>query len=173
MVPPRVGRFLLAALLLTVAVVLQVTVLSRLPLPGATPDLVLVVVVAWALSRGSIEGSIVGFAAGLLLDLAPPSAGPLGLSALVLAVVGYLVGKLADDAQRSAAAPLVIVAAASVFSLLLWSALAALLGDEGVTWPALGGQLLGQALYTVVLTPFVLPVVQTLLTRFEPTTSRW
>lgn len=171
--PPRIGRFVLAALLITLSVVIQVTILARLPLPGATPDLVLVVVAAWALRRGSIEGAIVGFAAGLVLDLAPPSDGPLGLSALVLALVGYLVGLAADDAQRSAVAPLVIVATASVFSVVLWAALAALVGDVRVTWTTLGGQLFTQALYTVVLTPFVLPVVHSLLGRLDPATSRW
>ena len=37
-------------------------------------------------------------------------------------------GLAADDAQRSALAPLVIVAAASVLSVVLWAVLAALVG---------------------------------------------
>lgn len=170
---PRIGRFVLAALLIVSSVVLQVSVLARLPLPGATPDLVLVVVGAWALRRGSVEGAIVGFAAGLTLDLAPPSDGPLGLSALVLTIIGYLVGLAADDAQRSAITPLVIMALASVLSLVLWATLAVLVGDERVTWAALGGQLLSQVLYTVVLTPFVLPFVHGMLGRMDPATTRW
>lgn len=171
--PPKIGRFVLAALLIVTSVVLQVSVLARLPLPGATPDLVLVVVGAWALRRGSIEGAIVGFAAGFALDLAPPSDGALGLTAFVFAIVGYLVGLAADDAQRSALAPLVIMALASVVALVLWATLAVLVGDARVTWAALGGQLLAQVLYTVVLTPFVLPLVHALLGRLDPAVSRW
>jgi rod shape-determining protein MreD len=169
----RTGRAVLAGLLLTGAVVLQVSVLARLPLPGATPDLLLVVVASWALARGSIEGAIVGFAGGLLLDLAPPSDGPLGLTALVLAIAGALVGVVADEADRSAAAPLVILVAAALFSVTAWAGLAALTGDPRVTWAALAGQWFGQALYTAVLTPFVLPLVQRLLTRVEPAPARW
>jgi rod shape-determining protein MreD len=171
--PPRIGRFVLAALLIVSSVVIQVAVLSRLPLPGATPDLVLVVVGSWALARGSVEGAIVGFAAGLTLDLVPPSDGPLGLTAFVLALMGYLVGLAADDAQRSALAPLVIMTLASVLALVLWAGLAVLVGDERVTWGALGDQLLAQALYTVVLTPLVLPFVHAMLRRLEPAVNRW
>jgi rod shape-determining protein MreD len=169
----RTGRALLAALLLTGAMILQITVLSRLPLPGATPDLLLVVVAAWALARGSIEGAIVGFAGGLLLDVAPPSDGPLGLTALVLAITGALVGVVADEADRSAAAPLVITVLAALFALTAWAGLAALIGDPRVTWTALAGQWFAQALYTAVLAPFVLPLVQRLLRRVEPAPARW
>jgi rod shape-determining protein MreD len=171
--PSSVARVVLAAALLLVAVVVQVTVLARLPLPGATPDLVLVVVASWALKRGPLSGAAIGFAAGLLRDLAPPMDGTLGLGALVLALVGYAVGLAADDAARSAVAPLVIVVVASVLALLLWAGLAVLLGDERVTGSALAPQLFAQALYTAVLTPFVLPVVHRLIALTEPAPTRW
>ena len=60
-----------------------------------------------------------------------------------------------------------------VVALVLWAALAVLVGDARVTWAALGGQLLAQVLYTVVLTPFVLPLVHALLGRLDPAVSRW
>ena len=45
----------------------------RAPLPGGVaPDLVLLVVVALALSSGPMPGLITGFCAGLALDIAPP-----------------------------------------------------------------------------------------------------
>ena len=50
-------RFLLPVVLLLAALVLQLTVLDRLPLPGGVaPDLVLLVVVALALSSGPMTG---------------------------------------------------------------------------------------------------------------------
>jgi rod shape-determining protein MreD len=39
-----------------------------LPVIGGRPDFVLVVVLAWAMLRGSNEGAIVGFLGGILLD---------------------------------------------------------------------------------------------------------
>ena len=61
-------------------------------LPGATPDLVLLVVVALALADGPGFGCAVGFAGGLLLDLVPPADGTVGRWALVLTLVGWLAG---------------------------------------------------------------------------------
>lgn len=56
------------------------------------PDLVLIVVVACALSAGSTAGAILGVLGGWLLDLAPPVADPLGLSALGYAAAGWVAG---------------------------------------------------------------------------------
>ena len=46
------------------AVIVEVTLLSRLGLPGATPDLVVVTVVALALAMGPTQGAAAGFVAG-------------------------------------------------------------------------------------------------------------
>ena len=69
----RINRVLLPAALVVVALVIQVSVLSRLHLPGAVPDLLLLVVLALAMTYGHVEGALIGFGAGLLADLAPPA----------------------------------------------------------------------------------------------------
>ena len=43
------------------AVVFQPTFLARLSLPGATPDLVIVMVCCWAVTKGPEVGAIAGF----------------------------------------------------------------------------------------------------------------
>lgn len=68
----RLNRTLLSVALVVVALVIQVSVLARLHLPGAVPDLVLLTVLALALVYGHVGGALVGFGAGLLSDLAPP-----------------------------------------------------------------------------------------------------
>ena len=104
-------RALLAAAAILAAVLLQVTVLNNLPFPGgAGPDLVLVVVVAMALASGPRDGAIIGFAAGLALDIAPPASNLLGQSALVFCLVGYGCGRLRVTLERSAWLPLAGVA---------------------------------------------------------------
>lgn len=74
----RVNRVILSAALIVVALVIQVSVLARLQLPGAVPDLVLMTVLGLALVYGHLGGAFVGFAAGLLADLAPPPTTPPG-----------------------------------------------------------------------------------------------
>jgi rod shape-determining protein MreD len=162
---PRVA---LAAALLVVAVAVQVTLLSRLPLPGATPDLVLLVVVAMALSGGPTVGLLTGFGAGLALDLVPPADNEVGRWAFVLTVVGYLAGLAQAETRRSAFVPLAVVAAAAAGSVLLYAALGALLEDPNITWSAVREVLPTAIVYDVVLSAFAVPAVLALSSRFEP-----
>ena len=53
------------------AALIELTLLSRLGIPGATPDIVVVSIVAISFVAGPLFGAIAGFAAGILLDLSP------------------------------------------------------------------------------------------------------
>ena len=83
-------RFGIAAGLLVVAALLQSLIGPALPLLPGRPDFVLVVVLAWAMLRGSIEGAIVGFLGGLILDSVTYT--PFGVSSAILGLCGYVVG---------------------------------------------------------------------------------
>jgi rod shape-determining protein MreD len=171
----NVGRSLLAALLVVTALVIQLTVLAPLPLPlGGTPDLVLLVVISFGLAHGPVTGMAVGFGAGLLVDLAPPSDSPAGLWALVLCVIGHLAGLAADETDRSAIAPLVVVFGLTALAVVAFAGLSSLLGSPRVTWSSLVGVTLSTAAYTVVLAPFVVPLITRLSRRLETdATTRW
>jgi rod shape-determining protein MreD len=162
---PRVA---LTAVLVVVAIALQVTFLSRLPLPGATPDLVLLVVVATALSGGPTVGLLTGFAAGLAVDLVPPADHEVGRWAFVLTLVGYLAGLAQAETRRSAFVPLAVVATAAAGSVLLYAGLGALLDDPNVTWSAVTRLLPTAVVYDVVLSAFAVPAVLALSGRLEP-----
>ncbi len=98
----------LRALMLTgvvlLAVVLQVSVFSALSFDGVVPNLALLVVVAAALVRGPEFAAVLGFLGGLAIDLAPPTDHVAGRWALALVVVGYLAGRVRQDAGSSAVA---------------------------------------------------------------------
>lgn len=167
------SRVMVAAALVAVALALQVTFLARLPLPGATPDLVLLVVVGLALSFGPGFGLGVGFGAGLATDLVPPADHEVGRWALVLTIIGYLAGLAQAETRRSAFVPLAVVAAAGAGSVLLYAGLGALMDDPNVTWPAVTRLLPTAVLYDVVLSAFAVPAVLALARRAEPDTVRW
>jgi len=82
-------------------VCVQLGPFSQLALGGVVPDLALLIVVAAAIARGPSYGALLGFAAGLTLDVAPPADHTMGRWALALAVVGYLAGQVRDDADHS------------------------------------------------------------------------
>jgi rod shape-determining protein MreD len=83
-------RFVVAAALLVFAALLQSVLGPSLPLVRGRPDLVLVVVLAWAMLRGSIEGAVVGFLGGMLLDSVTYT--PFGINTALFGLVGYCAG---------------------------------------------------------------------------------
>jgi rod shape-determining protein MreD len=153
-------RILLAAAAILASVLIQVTVLNNVPFPGgAGPDLVLVAVVAMALAVGPRDGAIIGFAAGLALDIAPPASGLLGQSALVFCLVGYGCGRLRLALERSAWLPLAGVALGAVAGEALYALTGLIFGDPDVTWQAARQVLPAAVFYDLLISPFVLYAV--------------
>ena len=165
----KFNRILLSATLIVVALVVQVSVLARLQLPGAVPDLVLLTVVALALAYGPVSGSLIGFSAGLLADLAPPADHAAGRYALVLCLIGYLVGLAKPENGRlsSATGPMAVVVVAAVGSTLLYAGVGALVGDTAARHVGLGFLLFTAAVYDLLLAPFTVPLIMALARRAE------
>jgi rod shape-determining protein MreD len=144
-------------------VVLQAAVLSRLPLPGGPPNLVLVLVIAIGLAGGGSAGLAAGFGAGLLTDLL--SDHPVGVLALCFGLAGLLAGLLDADVRRSVLLSVVVVAVLTGAVYLTYLGVMGLLGQpvaDGVAG------VLGTITYDVVLTPFVVPLVMAVTRRFAP-----
>lgn len=165
----RLNRMLLSASLIVIALILQVSVLARLQLPGAVPDLLLLVVVGLALVYGHTAGALIGFAAGLLADIAPPADHAVGRYALVLCVIGYVAGltKPESGQHRSATVPMAVVAAAAISSTLLYAGVGAAVGDTAARHVGLGWLLFTATLYDLLLAPFTVPGIMALARRSE------
>ena len=163
------ARFLLGVVTVLSALLLQTAVLAALPLPGAAPELLVVLVVAFALAEGPFSGAVTGFVAGLSADLLADHA--LGRMALVLAVVGHLAGQVHDDTERSTLLPFAVVGAAAAGAVLLYAAEGVVLGDARVGAVAVVRSLATSVPYAVVLTPFVVPLVGALVRRVDAGTA--
>ncbi|GGU41476.1 rod shape-determining protein MreD [Streptomyces lavendofoliae] len=165
----RFNRILLSTTLVVVALVVQVSILARLQLPGAVPDLLLLVVVGLSLVYGHVSGALIGFGAGLLVDLAPPADHAAGRYALVLCVIGYLVGlaKPENGQLRSATGPMVMVVVAAAGSTLLYAGVGALVGDTAARHVGLVSLLITAVVYDLLLAPFTVPLIMALARRAE------
>lgn len=114
------------------------------------PDLVLVVVVASALSAGPTAGAILGLLGGWLLDLAPPVADPLGLAALGYAAAGWVAG----TARRRSGHPWwwpVPVLAVAVLVTQVAPVLVDLTSARPVAWGSLAWRVIATATLGLVL----------------------
>lgn len=140
-----------AGILFFAAVVLQSAVVSAFEPGGGTADLVLVSLTAVALLRGTIFGALAGFYAGLLLDAA--NLGTLGLSSLLLTLVGYWIGRYGETTGRDRAhAPLLAIAVVTVLYALGSLAMHSLLGDPVSARSGLVDALPAQIVLNLLLT---------------------
>jgi rod shape-determining protein MreD len=157
--PGTVAR--LAALVL-VAVVLQLAVVSQLPLFGANADLAPLIVLSVGLLGGPIAGSVVGFALGLVTDMALLQT--LGVSSLLLTAVGYLGGRYRElrDATHSLVPP-IAGAAATLAYAAAFSVTQFLLGVESFVSALVIRDFLVQAVLNGLLAVPVFSVVRALL----------
>jgi rod shape-determining protein MreD len=161
-------RALVLTLVITFAVVLQVALFPHIAYAGVVPNLALLVVVAAALVRGPEFAAVIGFLSGLAIDLAPPADHVAGRWALALVLVGYLAGRVRQDARTSALAAVVTVAAASFVGTSVFALSGMVLSDPAIPATEALAVIPTSVLYDVLLTPFVLPVMMRLFRRLEP-----
>ncbi len=151
---------LLAACLLAVAVVVQLTVLNGLRLPGGgVPDLVLVAVVALALRQGPMYGMVAGFAAGLCIDIAPPASQLIGQYALVFCLAGWAAGRASRSVARSAILSVLLLSLVVATGEALIAAVGLVLEPAQVTLAQVRQVLPATIGYDLLLGPFVLSAV--------------
>jgi rod shape-determining protein MreD len=166
-------RALTSAALVVLAIGLQLGPFADLAVNGATPDLLLLVVVAVGLAHGPQRAALIGFVGGLALDLAPPADHVAGRWALALVVVGYLVGLVRDDARQGVPGAMAAVAAASFVGTSIFALSGLVLDEPGVTVSRVLEVIPVAVLYDVALTPLVLPLLLALFRRLEPARDDW
>ena len=100
------------AVLVFVAAILEVSVFSDIRILRGEPDILLLTVVVVSLLRGSVTGACAWFFAGLVVDTATLET--LGLSSLLLTLLGYWVGRYGETTGRDRThAPFLSVAVAT------------------------------------------------------------
>jgi rod shape-determining protein MreD len=118
--------------------------------------------------RGPEFAATLGFFAGLAIDLAPPADHVAGRWALALVVVGYVAGRVRQDAGSSAMAAVLTVAASSFIGTSVFALSGLVLQDPAVPVTEALGVIPLAVGYDLLLTPFVLPPAMALLRRLRP-----
>jgi rod shape-determining protein MreD len=164
-------RLAALAVVLVVAVLVQSTLLAELRLAGVRPDLLVLAVVAVAVATDPVTGAGFGFVAGLVADLLFDL--PVGVSALVYTAVGFAVGTVRVYlTSHHPLVHLVLAGAASLASVWCCGLLLRVFDLSSWVTVARAGPLV--ALYNLLLTPFVYPVVLALTERVPARPSqRW
>jgi rod shape-determining protein MreD len=166
------ARIVLDTVVMVSALILQLSVVNLLPLPGGGPDLILLALASLAFVQGELAGAVVGFASGLALDLVPPAEGPVGRWALVLCLMGYLAGRVGPWVRESAIRAVGAIGLLALLSVVVFAGVGALLGDVGLTARSVATVALASAGYDVLLAPFLAPALMGLARRAEPSPQR-
>ena len=112
-------RIAVIATLLLLSGIVESTWLSMVSLPGVVPPLAFVVVMSFAIRRNPASAAVLGFAAGGLLDLIPPSSTPLGMSAFSMALVGFSISLIKPYLEGSLSLPIFAVSIAAISDIFI------------------------------------------------------
>jgi rod shape-determining protein MreD len=148
------GSLLWRLSLLSLGLVLvQISVISDVPVFGVSIDVSPLLVAFTGLLCGSMLGALTGFAVGLLIDLALMQT--LGVTSLTFTLIGYGAGRLRELRDPQAAlVPLLVGAAAAGGAMVGYSLIEFLLGvDAPVSFELLREIVVGMIVDTIVAVP--------------------
>ncbi|MGE5226810.1 MAG: rod shape-determining protein MreD [Planctomycetaceae bacterium] len=160
-------RTIAIAAVIVTALLLESTVFADLRLLGVRPELLYLVTIVIALLEGPNEGAVTGFASGLTVDFLLNQ--PKGITALTLTLVGYAVGMARQYiVSPSPLLPTMVVGAGTAIGLAFYEIVSFLLGNFDAS-AAYGVKVaLLAALYNMVLTPIVYPLLRRLVEGSRP-----
>ena len=157
----RLGLLCLAAGLLQIAAVSQVSVL------GVRADLTPLVVMSVGLLCGSVAGALVGFGLGLFVDTALLQT--LGISSLILLTVGYGAGRLRELRDPAhALTPIAVGVAGTATAAVGFSFMQFLLGVDAPVSLLLIREILATIVLNAILALPVYALVRRVLLPFLP-----
>lgn len=146
-------------LVLLLFLVVELTVLDRLRVFGAGPDIMLLLAIMAGIVGGPRAGALFGFASGIVLDLFLET--PMGLSALVFCLIGYAVGNIQGGVLRASWwIPIITTFVASVVGVLVYALVATVVGQPDLVTPHLFVVSAVVGLFNALVAPIALRVVR-------------
>lgn len=146
------SRVVIALLAVLVAIVLQTTLFAagRIQPLGVAPALVTLVVIGVAQEVESEYLLLIGFTAGILMDLI--GSGTLGLWAMTLTAVAYAAGRLRGRLREGPLNVIAIVFGLTVASQFLYVLLGTLFGQDTISEPNVFWKIILPGVWNVILT---------------------
>jgi len=146
-----------------IAAILQSTLLSRLAIYHAVPDIALGIIVYSAYVNGVMTGQLSGFFYGIALDFL--SAAPLGLNALIRTIIGALAGLFKGKFFLDFfLLPVILCVLATIAKVLMFFLLNLILPDSVPVYRLAAPTLWVELAMNAAIAPFLFA----LLKRFRP-----
>lgn len=164
-------RKVVVSFLIFICFLLETSVFNHFAMGGIVPRLTIILTSSFGFMRGEKEGMVIGFFCGMLSDILYGNV--LGFYALILTYIGYVNGKFSrifypEDIKLPIA--LIIVSDLS-YGMLCYILLFLLRGRFDFLF-YFRGVILPEALYTIIVTVFLYPVILWINGRLEAVEKR-
>jgi rod shape-determining protein MreD len=141
--------------------IVQESIISQFRLPGGGFSILIIFALSWAIMSEREIAAIIGFSAGFLMDLSQNTSGPFGQWTLIMLLAGYAISYLGYGDDNFFGGALGVVFSIVVGNLLielLFLISAPLLGVSAGSFTQIFFILFGTSVWTLFLTPIVLPI---------------
>jgi rod shape-determining protein MreD len=141
--------------------IIQESIVAQFRLPGGGFSILIIFALSWAIMSEREAAAVMGFSAGLLMDLSQNSSGPFGQWTLIMLLASYAISFLGygDDNFFGGALGVVFsIVLGNLLIELLFLISAPLLGVSVGSYSQIFFTLFGTSIWTLFLTPIVLPI---------------
>jgi rod shape-determining protein MreD len=155
--------------------VLQEAFVTQFRIAGGGFSLFLIFALLWAALSTPNSGALIGFVAGLLMDLSQSASGAFGQWTLVLILVGFGISYLGIGYENVRLNPFTITFLVTVSVLaarVLYLIISVLLGENLGTLTSIGTSLLIGVLWSAAIVPIMMPLVARAYDFINDTRSR-
>lgn len=159
-------RILIVSIILFLNHMLQATYIQHIRIRGVVPNIAIIIIVSFALIRGSLEGAIVGFFAGLLQDMYYGTT--MGFYSLLGMYIGYICGKPNQKFYReNYLLPFgLVVASTFMYEIIIYVTSFLIRGKTDFTY-FLNHMILPCVVYTGVVSLFIYRIIYVINEKLE------
>ena len=151
-------KYLLTAVSVILATILQVTVFPSIPYLGTTPNILLVITVSFSIMYGQMHGLFTGLICGMILDF---YTGTLpGYNAMIFACIGFINGSFTKtyDYEDYKLPAFVIILSDLVYGVVVYVT-SFMIGGGLSPQQALVHVIIPEVVFTGLVTVFLYPVL--------------
>ena len=151
----------IAAPIFLLMYVIQEAAISQFRLPGGGFSILLIFTLTWAVLSETEAAAVIGFAAGLLMDLSQTAAGPFGQWTLIMLLAGYAISYIGygdDNVQANAIGIIFFVVIANLLVEIAYVGTGALLGVPSGSFFQVLLTLFGMSIWALLVSPILLPI---------------
>jgi rod shape-determining protein MreD len=140
---------------------IQESVVSQFRLPGGGFSILLIFALTWAVLSQQEVAAVIGFSAGLLMDLSQSASGPFGQWTLIMLLAGYAISYIGygdDNVHANAIGIVFFVVVANFFVEIAYLVTGALLGVSTGSFGQIIITLIGMSIWALLVSPIMLPI---------------